>query len=263
MQNKCLFDQLQKKESQVVKKNVVRTSSKSRAEDIAEMCEELGVRMTVEIDPDQPEDLRALHRIVRRRLQNAPITNAPSRNGKCPCGSGSRYKNCCAKKPPRTRTRLLPMAVDDEHEPSCGLCGNTEKLTRTPCCGRWICDDVDQYVAFSYERNSCWRNHQNQTMCASHHANEHEGKWSECQECREDIEAEWYAYYGTNEYNFEVLTHPPSFEPTHCAQCGDAIRLGHEPMCQSQDGYLCGDCMPEIPDFQGLASKDGDGPEQN
>jgi hypothetical protein len=29
-------------------------------------------------------------------------------------------------------------------KPRCGLCGKTGRLTRTPCCGNWICDDADQ-----------------------------------------------------------------------------------------------------------------------
>jgi len=51
---------------------------------------------------------------------------------------------------------------------SCGLCGKSEKLTRTECCGAWICDDEDKYVLFSYAYNSCYRNHSRYTLCASH-----------------------------------------------------------------------------------------------
>lgn len=31
----------------------------------------------------------------------------------------------------------------------CGLCGSTKNLTKTECCGNWICDDEDEYVLFS------------------------------------------------------------------------------------------------------------------
>ena len=34
-------------------------------------------------------------------------------------------------------------------------CGATDNLTKTECCGQWICDDEDQYVLFSYAHNSC------------------------------------------------------------------------------------------------------------
>ena len=42
--------------------------------------------------------------------------------------------------------------------PRCGLCGKMANLTKTECCGRWICDDEDKYVLFSYARYSCHRN---------------------------------------------------------------------------------------------------------
>lgn len=59
-----------------------------------------------------------------------------------------------------------------EGSKQCGLCGKRGKLTKTPCCGNWICDDSDQYVFFSYAHNSCYRNHDHYTMCAVHY---HEG----------------------------------------------------------------------------------------
>lgn len=85
----------------------------------------------------------------------------------------------------------------------CGLCGKTKKLTRTECCGQWICDDEDEYVMFSYARNSCYRNHRRYTLCADHHAEDHEGEWQTCDQCRKGFfETEMYVWYGTNEYNF-------------------------------------------------------------
>src|SRR3989338_8005647 len=57
-------------------------------------------------------------------------------------------------------------------KPRCGLCGKTRNLTKTECCGNWICDDEHKYVIFSYARNSCYRNHRRYTLCGSHHAEE-------------------------------------------------------------------------------------------
>ena len=37
----------------------------------------------------------------------------------------------------------------DTKAPACGLCGKTKKLTKTECCGNWICDDEHKYVVFS------------------------------------------------------------------------------------------------------------------
>jgi len=101
-----------------------------------------------------------------------------------------------------------------------GLCRKTTNLTETECCNNWICDDEDQYVSFSYARNSCFRNHRRYTLCGYHHAEGHSGHWKECSQCREDTETEMYVYYGTNEYNFEKLENPPDYEPTKCQVWG-------------------------------------------
>ena len=129
----------------------------------------------------------------------------------------------------------------------CGLCGSTTKpLTHAPCCGNWICDDEDQYVPFSYARNSCHRNHSRYTLCGFHHAEGHTGRWQDCKKCRDNLNAEMYVCYGTNEYNFEKLENPPAFEPTRCAQCGRVIHLGTEGHMLHPDGtYSCEICMEE------------------
>jgi hypothetical protein len=114
--------------------------------------------------------------------------------------------------------------------PRCGLCGKSGKLTRTPCCGNWICDDADEYVPFSYSRNSCFTNHAKYTICALHRHEGHEGRWQDCAKCRENGPLEMYVHSATNEYNFEKLENPPKSEPTHCSKCGKVI-------CLSADGY--------------------------
>jgi hypothetical protein len=130
----------------------------------------------------------------------------------------------------------------DPRQPRCGLCGATSNLIKTECCGQWICDDEDQYVLFSYARNSCHRNHSRYTLCAFHFNEGHPGRWQDCAKCREEIETEMYVYYGTNEYNFEVLDNPPQYEPTHCSSCGRVIVLADGGYSSSRDGYLCGKC---------------------
>lgn len=126
----------------------------------------------------------------------------------------------------------------------CGLCGSTKKrLTRTSCCGNWICDDEDRYVLFSYARNSCHRNHDRYTLCSYHYHEQHAGGWQECTKCRRAFETEIYVWFGTNEYNFEILEDPPDFEPTHCAGCGRVIHLGTDGYMRHPDGtYSCEVC---------------------
>ena len=74
-----------------------------------------------------------------------------------------------------------------ESQPKCGLCEKTSHLTKTACCGQWICDDEDQYVLFSFAQNSCHRNHDRFTLCSYHYHEGHGGKWQDCPECREFI----------------------------------------------------------------------------
>jgi hypothetical protein len=124
----------------------------------------------------------------------------------------------------------------------CGLCGKSTNLTRTECCGNWICNDEDQYVLFSYARNSCHRNHDRYTLCSYHHNEGHPGRWQDCSKCRADFETEMYVYYGTNEYNFEKLADPPAYEPTKCSRCGKVIRLGEDGYSLRGKEYFCERC---------------------
>lgn len=139
-----------------------------------------------------------------------------------------------------TATRKRPAAAPRR----CGLCRKTRKLTKTECCGNWICDDEGNYVLFSYARNSCYRNHRRYTLCGFHHTEEHPGRWTDCQRCLNDIaETEMCVWYGTNEYNFEKLKNPPAYEPARCAKCRKVIVLSQEAYTTSGDGYVCGACF--------------------
>jgi hypothetical protein len=140
--------------------------------------------------------------------------------------------------------RKRPSARQEaDSRPRCGLCGKTTKLIKTECCDNWICDDEDQYVLFSYARNSCHRNHSRFTLCGYHYNEGHPGHWKDCPECRDSFPTEIYVYYGTNEYNFEKLENPPTYEPTRCAKCGCIISLSEDGyVINPTDGYLCVKC---------------------
>jgi len=127
-------------------------------------------------------------------------------------------------------------------KPRCGLCGKTKNLTKTDCCGHWICDDEHKYVMFSYALNSCHRNHSRYTLCAHHFIEGHKGAWKTCKKCRKSFKTEMYVWYGTNEFNFEVLENPPAYQPTHCARCNAVISLGTDGYSFGAEGYLCEDC---------------------
>lgn len=93
--------------------------------------------------------------------------------------------------------------------PVCELCAGRRNLRKTECGGRWICDDGQKYVMFSYSRNSCDRNHRR------------------------------YKLYGTNEHNFETLEKPPTFEAT---KCGATINLGNDGYSKKGREYFCMRC---------------------
>jgi len=124
----------------------------------------------------------------------------------------------------------------------CGLCGKKAKLTKTECCDQWICNDENSYVLFSYARNSCHRNHRRFTLCGFHHAESHKGSWLTCTKCREEFDTEDYVYFGSNEYNFERLPNPPSYEPTKCASCGTVIVRSEGGYSMTGGKYYCGEC---------------------
>ena len=115
-------------------------------------------------------------------------------------------------------------------KPVCGLCRKSKKLYKTSCCDNWICDDEDNYVLFSFARNSCHRNHDHYTICAFHYHEDHKGDWKTCEKCKNSFDTEDFVWMATNEYNFEKLPNPPSYKPTHCSEC-------HKIIIHSEDGY--------------------------
>lgn len=150
------------------------------------------------------------------------------RNDPCPCQSGMKWKKCCGS----------------IERPRCGLCGKSGDVVKTDCCGNLICNDEGNYVLFSYDRNSCSRNHRRFTLCGYHHTEQHAGDWTDCNLCRDDFvhELEMYVWYGTNEYNFTKLQNPPAFTPTYCGKCGKRLVLpdgGFSSLCGE---YRCNDC---------------------
>jgi len=190
------------------------------------------------------------------------------RNDPCPCGSGKKYKKCCGMESASANLDIFSTVNESKGDnilqfpivktgknvkKKCFICGKTKNLVKTPCCNKWICDDEDQYVLFSYSRNSCYRNHDRFTLCGYHYAGRHEGDWKECPVCREELshEVEMYVWYGTNEYNDEKLPDPPAFKPTLCAKCKKRIVLPEGGFTMSKGEYVCGKCDPVvIPDFR-------------
>jgi len=141
-----------------------------------------------------------------------------------------------------TKQQKKPIQKVGPEIPKCGLCGKTINLTKTECCGQWICDDEHNYALFSYARNSCSRNHRRYTLCGHHYEEEHSGSWQTCKKCQEDFETEMYVYYGTNEYNFVKLENPPKYKPSRCAKCKKIISLSEDGYSMKGGKYFCMEC---------------------
>ena len=75
---------------------VVRVRTEERMSEIASIFEEHGWIFIMGIEPDMPEDISDLEKLLS---QEAPKTEEkkPGRNDPCPCGSGRKYKKCCGR----------------------------------------------------------------------------------------------------------------------------------------------------------------------
>ena len=146
-----------------------------------------------------------------------------------------------SKAKPAKPARRKAAAVNP-NAPRCGLCGKRGRLTRTECCGQWICHDEHKYVLFSYARNSCHRNHRHYTLCAHHHNEGHARTWQDYPKCRANFPTEIYVWYGINEYNVDKLVNPPDYAPTTCVGCGTIISLSEDGYSHGPDGYRCDAC---------------------
>ncbi|VDC06978.1 unnamed protein product [Peniophora sp. CBMAI 1063] len=129
----------------------------------------------------------------------------------------------------------------------CGLCGKSDgPLTKTECCGETICDDYDKYVMFTYSRDSCRRNHDRYTLCMLHKNEGHKSSdWKTCIQCRYGIDdIENYVWFGTNQFNFETLPHPPAFPHKFCDTCHKPVKQNTMDYSRSRNGGVtCGPCV--------------------
>jgi SWIM/SEC-C metal-binding protein len=73
---------------------IVRVKTAERAHAITAACTMRGWQCIAEVEPDEPEDISDFERLMY------PVTPARSakvgRNEPCPCGSGKKFKRCCA-----------------------------------------------------------------------------------------------------------------------------------------------------------------------
>jgi len=75
---------------------VVHVQTETRAEEILSICEERGWKVIVGIEPDKPEDISDVERLLNPKTIKKDKPKV-GRNDPCPCGSGKKYKYCCGR----------------------------------------------------------------------------------------------------------------------------------------------------------------------
>jgi SWIM/SEC-C metal-binding protein len=75
---------------------VVRVQDEERGKAIAEICSENGWHFIIGFEPDMPEDISDIEKLLN---PPEPIFNQhrQGRNERCICGSGKKYKKCCLR----------------------------------------------------------------------------------------------------------------------------------------------------------------------
>ncbi|MFT7109992.1 MAG: SWIM/SEC-C metal-binding protein [Psychrobacter glaciei] len=76
---------------------VISVQTEARKEELISIFVENGWASKIDVNPDQEENIRDLE-ILQQRTNNeqAVSKKEASRNDPCPCGSGKKYKKCCA-----------------------------------------------------------------------------------------------------------------------------------------------------------------------
>lgn len=73
-----------------------RVQTLARAHEIVSLCDRNGWKVIVGVEPDKPENVSDVTRLLSGTRQPAPATSV-SRNAPCPCGRDRKYKRCCGK----------------------------------------------------------------------------------------------------------------------------------------------------------------------
>ena len=80
---------------------VLRVQTERRGQEVAAICASNGIHYLIGIEPELPEDVSDMDRALR---PPEPLLAEPKtgRNDPCPCGSGKKFKKCCAASPSET-----------------------------------------------------------------------------------------------------------------------------------------------------------------
>jgi hypothetical protein len=104
------------------------------------------------------------------------------RNERCPCGSGKKYKHCCARRPQKPTPAV---------EPGQGiLTQGVERICRAAQQHRQVINELGVFVLFATERGNAWLLEVTQSDCVQV-AGDGETLSPEINENPETIEVEW------------------------------------------------------------------------
>jgi SWIM/SEC-C metal-binding protein len=78
---------------------IVRVQTEAHAHEIVEVCTAHGWQVIVGVEPDAPEDVSDVHKLLAPGQLIARQPPVVGRNAPCPCGSGRKYKKCCLTAP--------------------------------------------------------------------------------------------------------------------------------------------------------------------
>ena len=80
---------------------VVHVATEAHAGEIMQLCHVHGWQVIVGIQPDKPEDISDIRKLISRSGTLSAHTESVrpvSGNDYCPCGSGLKFKKCCMLK---------------------------------------------------------------------------------------------------------------------------------------------------------------------
>ena len=75
---------------------LVHVRTEERFKEITARFKEKGWKYKIELEPDKPEDITDLERLMNP-IKPRRVEQKLGRNEPCSCGSGKKYKNCCGQ----------------------------------------------------------------------------------------------------------------------------------------------------------------------
>lgn len=78
---------------------IVRVQTQEHADEIIELCSANDWQLIVGVEPDVPEDITDLLKLLHPERFTLRVETTSARNDPCPCGSRIKYKKCCLRSP--------------------------------------------------------------------------------------------------------------------------------------------------------------------